>query len=382
MAGALLNKAIQMVAAQKAKAAPTSTPTMMVSSNGIKEPVIISQPRVAVEPQIRIVKDVPTVTLTKDEIYPAKPILRDDNIIPQNVPTKTPEKMGTVSDTIGVVGKVTTAIGNVKTTDTVLMRMRDQLMSWFKAAGGVYSKPLSDGKTPIEKAIILNKLTHADVANQKVASNYDAEWARLHKAVKDAFTLAGRSDLANQFELNVPKWTAAKHEGGDYVATLLKGASSGPAVAGQNDRFAILKPFRGLMEDALTVKGVKSPPDIGDLTQLFYNNYVAGKDAATPVIAFDEMPPSMVYHVDESIVNAVVAYFKSLADRKKSGETLPKTLDRLAEGTLKVEASLTDKVKEGVAGEIGKGIMNNSTVIIIAVVVALILIVWLIAKKA
>lgn len=113
---------------------------------------------------------------------------------------------------------------NLKTTDNVLIRTRDQIFQMFRKAG-ISEQSLS-------AAVNKNKMAHADIPDVKIGKDYSPEWARLYQMVIDLFINFGRSDLANYFQMNVPMFTPQVHDT-SYIAQLLIGniapATSTPA---------------------------------------------------------------------------------------------------------------------------------------------------------
>src|SRR5690349_9870931 len=184
-----------------------------------------------------------------------------------------------------------------------------------------------------------NQLMDSDIVNEKFG-NYDAEFSRLYSAVKDTFRLAGRPDLADQFSITVPVFTSNQHPM-DFIATLLKGASNPVSLASQNNQYALLAPFKSLMQEVLVSKGIAAPHDMPTLTEIFYNTFIGGTGDATPKMSFDTMSPSTRYSADQALVDAVVGYVKAMADKKKAGETLSTIQDKIANVGLKVESGLT-----------------------------------------
>lgn len=221
-----------------------------------------------------------------------------------------------------------------------------------------------------KRSAAYNSLMNQDIPTNKVNQNFDAEFSRLHKAVIDTFKEGGNEKAAREFALTVPVYTQAVHPV-DFIATLVKGASSPIAKKGQADQYAVLHPFKKLMQMILTNKGIAAPNAMPELTQLFYNTVVAKKGGNYEPANFDDMTPAEQYHVDDSVVKAVTVFIKDLADRKESGEQLPKVLDTIASEGIKVKQTLKDTATEEVNKEVGASIMGNSKYIIAAVVIVL-----------
>lgn len=208
-----------------------------------------------------------------------------------------------------------------------------------------------------------NRLMNDDIVKEKFGS-YDEEFAQLHKAVQDAFRLAGRPDLADSFGVTVPRYNSNLHPI-DYIATLLKGASNPVSVAVQNDQYKVLEPFKSMMQESLINKGVAAPNEMAALTQVFYNTFVAKPGTENEVMNFDEIHPSTMYHADEAVVNGVLSFVKTLADKKKNGETLSPVQDKIANIGLKVEAGVVKGATDEVNKAVGEKITSNSKTILI-----------------
>lgn len=291
-----------------------------------------------------------------------------------------------VGDVKNIVVGVGKEVNKLKKTDNVLMRTRDKILAMFKSQGSAAEKASID-------AMKKNKLLHADVANQKIGKNYDEEWGRLWRMVQDTFTNMGRNDLAQNFGGTVPVYNENKHDI-SYISTLLNGASSnkpitvttvtsGPngvqkevaivpsPVQSANKDFSMLSPFRGTMQQILNAQGFTAPEGMEDLSQLFYNKIVAKGNGNYQPVDFYDLPVHKAYHLDESIVNAVVGYFKDLADRKKKGEVLPKWQDAAATKAIEVEQNLTNAAKNEVAKDIGTSLMSKQAIIMIIIIIVL-----------
>lgn len=251
----------------------------------------------------------------------------------------------------------------------------------FNKIRGVIGKLFTDAGLQKEwmLAVKENNIGNNGVLSQKFSS-YDEEFGRLHKAVQDTFKNAGRPELANEFAATVQTYTATKHPV-DFIATLLKGAGSPASMAATDNQYKVLAPFRPLMEEVLTAKGINPPKGMADLTQVFYNTFVAKPDSGRPVMNFDDMLPTDSYHVDEAVVNAVVGYVKELSDKKASGETLPKFQDKIATLGLNVQAGLTKKTEEQVAQKVGETVITNRNNIMIITGVVLVVLAVLFFKK-
>lgn len=288
-------------------------------------------------------------------------------------------------------------VDTVKKTDGPFFRTRDAILAVFRGKGPEATKA-------IESAISKNKVGQKDIANQKVGGSYNPEFQRLWNMVIDGFRGIGREDLATEFSATVPIFTEDKHDI-SFISTLLNGAGTKkPTIATTvtvapdgnksvnvvkviapaqraDQNYNVLLPFRNAMADALTAKGIAAPSGMEDLSQIFYNNIVAQKGSAYEAIDFFEMSPGDVYHLDQAVVDAIVTYFKDLADRKAKGEILPKQLDRMAEVTLEVQRDLNAKAKTEVAGEIGMGVKSNKKQLMIIAVVVVVVLVLLFMKK-
>lgn len=224
-----------------------------------------------------------------------------------------------------------------------------------------------------------NQLMDSNIVNEKFG-NYDAEFSRLHKTVQDTFRLAGRPDLADQFSITVPVFTSNQHPM-DFIATLLKGASNPVSLASQNNQYAVLEPFKSLMQDVLISKGIAAPNDMATLTEIFYNTFIGGTNDATPKMSFDTMSPSTRYSADQALVDAVVGYVKDMANKKKAGEQLSTIQDKIANVGLKVESGLTKAATTQVNQEVGGVVVKQSKWIALGIGVVIIVLIYFMVKK-
>lgn len=303
--------------------------------------------------------------------------------------------MSIVADSVKVVKDVAKEASKLKKSDAVLMRTRDAIVAIFRNKG-------ESAKNAVNAALVKNKLRHADVANQKIGSDYNPEFRRLWQMVIDTFNNLGRKDLAEKFASTVPPFTENKHDV-SFVSTLLNGAASSkpvtittvtsgpggtskevlkvnsPAVAADNN-YKMLEPFKGTMQAILIAQGFAAPSGMEDLSQLFYNKVVAGKDGYDRINFFDATP-EQTYHLDQSIVDAIVSFFKGLADRKQKGEVLPKWQDAAATKTLEIQAQLEQSAKGEIAKDIGTVLMSKQGIIITAIVFVAIIIAVIAALK-
>lgn len=228
-------------------------------------------------------------------------------------------------------------------------------------------------------AVKINRLMNDSIVTEKFGT-YDEEFGQLHKAVQDAFRMAGRPDLADSFGTTVAKYTSSYHPV-DFIATLLKGASNPVSVQATANQYAMVEPFRTVMADALTSRGVAAPSDIATLTQLFYNTFIAKEGSENAPMNFETMPPDQTYHADAAIVDAVVAYAQNLQNQKASGKQLSKIQDKIATAAEKVKQSLTATATAEVNKEIGGTITRNSKTIMIVAGVLLVVILYFAFKK-
>lgn len=268
-------------------------------------------------------------------------------------------KVPVIGKALGVVNKipgvkkVTEAVSNLKTSDNVLIRNRDKIFDMFKKAGF---------KSALDQAVSTHKMTHKDIPNQKVGSSYNPEWKRLYNMVTDTFKHMGREDLANAWQSTVPVFTTTEHPI-DFIATLLSGGYNPVSVKASVQNYSVLTPFGASMKKALESKGIYPPSNIEDLTQTFYNNFIAKMGSDYEALNFDEIHPMNDAYVDESVINAVVSYFTDLQARKNSGEVLGKTQDMLATTANRVQDKLQDVALNQVKKEIGGSILDNPWII-------------------
>lgn len=285
-----------------------------------------------------------------------------NTFIPVNkIVTETPRRLGDAPMTVTIGGKLRW---------DELMKIRYAIGEMFKA-----SKLWDEWTHSIRE----NGLGNTTVLREKFGS-YDPEWKRLYTAVIDTFKHAGRNELATEFARTVASYTSDRHPI-DYIATLLKGSSHPVSVAAQANQYLILEPFRNLMNETLQSKGIHPPSDIADLTQLFYNTFVAKTGSGVEPMNFDTMLPGDVYHADEAVLNAVVTYVKTLIDKKQSGQTLPKVQDRIATAGISVQNKLTDEAKKEVEARVGETVVGNTKTILIVIAAVVVVVLFIAFKK-
>lgn len=233
--------------------------------------------------------------------------------------------------------------------------------------------------TEWKDAVKANQLMNDDIAIEKFGS-YNDEFARLHKAVQDAFRLAGRPDLADSFGTTVPQYNVGLHPI-DFIATLLKGASNPLSQEAADNEYKVLNPFKSMMQEVLVEKGIAAPNNMNSLSKLFYNTFVAKPGSENEVMNFDTMNPAMMYHADEAVVSGIVSFVKNLTERKKTGAQLSPIQDKIASVGLKVEAGLTKTATEEVNKTIGETVTTNAkTISIVAAIVILIVLYFMFRK--
>jgi hypothetical protein len=272
------------------------------------------------------------------------------------------------------VGQILEKIGNLKTTDNVLIRNRDRILDVFKQAGW------GEGNPGRDKALTENRMRHKDIPNQKIGKTYDEEWARLYQFVLDTLANNGRVDLAEKFASTVPVFTTKLCDF-SYLVTLLKGGSAPAAQKAIQEDYSVLIPFKPVMQESLKAKGVHAPNAMPELTQVFYNNVVAKKGSDYEPVNFDDIDTATLYNLDESLVDAVVTYIKDLQDRKNVGETLNPFQDRIATAANKVQGKITEEIKKDVQNDIGATIMNNKWIFIGAGALVLVVILYFAFRK-
>src|SRR5690348_17643937 len=111
---------------------------------------------------------------------------------------------------------------------------------------------------------------------------------------------------------------------------------------------------------SLVSKGIAAPHDMPTLTEIFYNTFIGGSSDAMPKMSFDTMSPSTRYSADQALVDAVVGYVKTMADKKKAGDTLSTIQDKIADVGLKVESGLTKAATTQVENEVGGVVVKQS----------------------
>lgn len=244
-----------------------------------------------------------------------------------------------------------------------LLATRNKLISLFETSG------LS--KDDIKNLLTKYNLVTSAIPKQKTES-YNKEFADLWQFTNEALGLI-RPELSEKFRMNVPVYDEKNHPV-DFVATLLKGASHPVVVKAEANRYQMLEPLKPLMKEILISKGIAAPDNTADLARLFYNEIIAKKNTETPPLNFDDLPVENLYHLDESIVNAIVTYANDLALRKQAGEQLPKFADKIATKTMQIKQQLGSEAEKVVAQEVGQTVVKNSPLIITAVLAVIVLV--------
>ena len=261
----------------------------------------------------------------------------------------------------------------VFTKDKVI-KTRNKIISLFKST----SPDLQDDT--ISSLIKQFGLVSDTIPAKRIDQNYNDYWANVWQLTNALFLAVGRPDLSELFKFNVPVFNEESHSV-DFIATVLKGASSREAQTASQKRFELLLPFKNAMRDALLTKGISSPGDLESISELFYNTFIAEKNGVNKPLDFDTIDPVNKMHLDESLTDAIVTYFNSLAIRKQNGEVLPKALDQMASTTIQVKESLGQQAIRQVNEQIGAKLTGN-TWIIWAVIAAVIgLLIWAFVRK-
>lgn len=129
-----------------------------------------------------------------------------------------------------------------------------------------------------------------------------------------------------------------------YVKPTGKVHVAPPLTAGTSE-WAVLEPFRALMDKALKKKGIAPPVDMSDKAELFYNHIIGAKgfDGTKPMNfeAHDDADPVKV----KTIIPAAITYFKSLiAGKQPNGQPLATQDQKLAVDARNVMQDLANKV--------------------------------------
>jgi len=149
---------------------------------------------------------------------------------------------------------------------------------------------------------------------------------------------------------------------------------------------APLAPLRPLMLEALKDKGIFVPQDLSmfKLAQLFYNTFIAKNKYEE--FHYEDYPSNydniVVTTAIVSVVTAIVDFCKTLADKKKKGEPLTKTEDKIAITTQNVQEKLEEKAQSAVNEEVGAKVVSNKNIIIaVAAGIIVLIIILAVAKK-
>lgn len=289
-----------------------------------------------------------------------------------------------IGEVISTVKDITKGIGNQITTDNVLVRTRDKIISYF-----VNAKPRVP-QSVMDAALIKNQMRHADIPNRKVGGNYNQEFKRLYQYVIDVFNGNGRGDLAEIFERTVPVFTPENHDV-SYIPELLAGkirAIPQPAqpqdVAAEiaNDAIKtreiavgefnpampvsqsskILAPFKPIMTGAVERAGYVAPKEIDPLAIVFYEKIV--KPATQSTYDADNL--------DDAIVDSILYFIATLQQKKESGEQMNKVYTFIADKATQLQEKGGDVAKDAAGQKVGSFVLDNALLLGIAAVVVII----------
>lgn len=132
----------------------------------------------------------------------------------------------------------------------------------------------------------------------------------------------------------------------------------------------VVAPLTKVMENAIRDTG--SMPDketMGGLLKQFNETVVdpaTGKDSTSTSTG------------KEALGNAAIEFISTLCEKKRNGETLPPIYDKIAEGCMRVQEKIENKVKSGIQGDIGAFVTDNVLLIGIA---AMLLLFAIMSKK-
>lgn len=132
----------------------------------------------------------------------------------------------------------------------------------------------------------------------------------------------------------------------------------------------VLEPLRPLMSKGLSDAGLVPPSNLETLAIMFYEKIVSPYSLGQSVNVLD--------NIDQSIVDSILNFVGSVANRQAQGESLPPVLEKIGDMTNKLSAKLEEKAVEKAQFKIGEFITENALII---GAVILVIIVLLIRRK-
>jgi len=161
-----------------------------------------------------------------------------------------------------------------------------------------------------------------------------------------------------------------KEDGTTFGQRVLKAVAS-PILA----PLLILKP---VMRNALEEKGMSNhdiPDQLEPLARLFYDVII--KKNPPPAKGEKQNLENLIGEAIGAIVDTIVGFFKKLKDKKDSGEKLSSSEEKMLNAADAVGQQARDAMENSVASDVGKSLLDNKMLILVAVAV----VVFIVIKK-
>lgn len=262
------------------------------------------------------------------------------------------------------------------------LKERNKIASLFKEKGLKTDE--------IAKVFKDNSIQAKLIPAEKIGSDFTPEYRRLMTATTKMFELTGRNDLATKFK-DSAQGVAPENVDVSYIASLLHGCSHPVAVENEMQKLEVIRPLVPVLKEALNDKGVYAPDKLPELTLAFYNDFLI-KNPDEKINIFEEnfgpdlSPQSTSDKKFDwgAVVDGVVGFASNLVKQKQAGVDLPRGLDSIANGTIKVQDALTTQVERQVDQQIGGTVRKNVWLFVAIGVVGLVVVILLVryARKS
>lgn len=201
---------------------------------------------------------------------------------------------------------------------------------------------------------LVKGLTSSDIKAGKINKRdfyklRDAFFVQAEKINKPVGSIPG--DPFAQFSHSVIKDSPFKNYANELIAFQAMTKKYYPELQ-DNGTTKVIAPLKKTMDVAIRETGGMPNGSVTESTEQFVERVVA------PATGKDYSGAGR-----EAIANAAIEYISTLANKKREGESLPPTLDKIAGGAMKVEAGLERKVTQQVQGNIGAFVTNNPLLI-------------------
>lgn len=167
---------------------------------------------------------------------------------------------------------------------------------------------------------------------------------------EDIENLSGKEKRAARKEKNAPKKEARKTKRKVKVEKLKKGIRTAVTKFGA---VGVLIPFKGIMSKRLKELGVNTDEMKLDEIALKFYDMVIKKKSDYEVSNF-AVPPQVI----AGVVQGVIAFFKNLIDRKKRGEQLSPSEEKLAGQAEEVSEQVDDVTQDLTEETIGEQVIK------------------------